>query len=238
MIVPPYVPDILEVEGNVAGKPYRVRLEYIRKVVAWHYLSVLAIVAIAAAPIPSPPITLSAGILGISLLALSVTRQLTRPHTVDQLLSLALTPILAISLAMLAKDLFHAGFPVWTPVLGLTCTLVYTFLSGRDFSFVWMFLVGVIASSIALWGLTLFTSLKGASLLGGLALNAAYLLYFVYDLACTQSRRRRSEIAGAVIDLYRDVLNFLTYSIRVFHHWKRYRIWSVPKEMRPKAFKR
>lgn len=238
MVVPPYVPDILEVDGNVASEPYRVRLRYIRKVVAWHYLSALGIGGLAMLAIPTPPTPISAVLLGVSLLALSLMRQLTRPHAVDQFLSLALTPILAISLAMLLKDLIRAGFPAWTPVVGLTFTLGYTLVSGRDFSFVWMFISGALASSLAIWGIAFFAPIRGAPLLEGLILNCAFLLYFTYDLACTQSRRRRTEVAGAVIDLYRDVLNFLTYSIRVVNHWKRYKIWSAPKEIRAKTFKR
>ena len=55
----------------------------------------------------------------------------------------------------------------------------------------------------------------------------AYLAYFVYDLAALQTRRRLGQELGGVMDLYRDVLNFTTYPIRVVQHWRRHRFWSV-----------
>ncbi|HCD99673.1 MAG TPA: hypothetical protein DER07_01365, partial [Armatimonadetes bacterium] len=65
--------------------------------------------------------------------------------------------------------------------------------------------------------------------LWGLAANAAYLFFLVYDLAAVLTRRLPKEEWGAVVDLYRDALNFLTYSVRVVRHWRKHRIWSATK---------
>ncbi|MFY9235250.1 MAG: hypothetical protein WAO58_12430 [Fimbriimonadaceae bacterium] len=229
MIVPPYVPDMLEVEGNVAGDAYAVRLHFLRKVSIWHYLSVLGVAAVAAAPLPTLPLSVSLSVFCATLLGLSVMRQLTKPRTVDQVYSSVLMPLLLISLAFVVRHVSGLGFPIWAPAIGLSCALAYTQISGRDFSFVWLYILTLADSSIIIWLLSLATPLSGMLVLEALLLNGAYLLYFTYDLACIQSRRRKTEIAGAVIDLYRDVLNFLTYSIRAVRHWKRYRIWSVPR---------
>ena len=54
--------------------------------------------------------------------------------------------------------------------------------------------------------------------------TAAYLFYYVYDLASILKRRRPNEILMAALDLHRDFLNFFSYSIRVIRHWYKFRI--------------
>lgn len=226
MIVPPFVPEPIEVEGNVALEKPAVRLRFLRRVVAWHFLSALLVAGLAFSPLPSLPTAASIILLLASMLVLSFTRQLTRPRPVDQIYSIVLSPVLFISLAMVLNDLAEAGWPVWAPLITLFCGLVYTVLSGNDFSFVWLYLLAVAASSLVI----IFSWLMRVQAIDqpvlAIAIAAAYFLYFVYDLACLQSRRRTGEVAGAVVDLYRDPLNIFTYSIRVVLHWKRYRIWA------------
>jgi hypothetical protein len=55
------------------------------------------------------------------------------------------------------------------------------------------------------------------------AAGLGYVLFFVYDLAALLSRRRLREVPAAVADLYRDLLNFITYSVRIVLHWRRFR---------------
>lgn len=225
MIVPPYVPDAIEVDGNVASQRYTVRLVFMRKVVSIHFLSVLLIAGLAVSPMPALPLAGSIALLFVALLILSITRQITRPRPVDQLYSVVLSPILVISMAMVVKDLAAQSVPVWSPAIGIFCAVIYMFASGRDFSFVWLYILSVLASSGAI--VALHQAVEPFPLAQALLINASYLLYFVYDLACLQSRRRPGEVLGAVIDLYRDVLNVFTYSIRVVKHWRRHRIWST-----------
>ena len=54
--------------------------------------------------------------------------------------------------------------------------------------------------------------------------NAVGLFYLVYDLASLLSRRKSDESWASVVDLYRDVFNFLGYFPRVMIHWNRHRI--------------
>jgi FtsH-binding integral membrane protein len=58
-------------------------------------------------------------------------------------------------------------------------------------------------------------------------INVVYLSYLVYDLAALLTRRRLGEEVGAVLDLYRDVLNMFSYPIRVWKHWRTHKIWSA-----------
>jgi FtsH-binding integral membrane protein len=227
VIVPPYVPDAIEVDGNVASQRHRVRLRFVRKVVSYHFASVLLLAALVASPMPALPIAGSVTLLFFSLLVLSITRQITRPRPIDQLYSVVLSPVLLISLAMTLKALLAIGVPVWAPALGLICGVVYTYASGRDFSFLWLYITSCVFGIAAAIAVLFWSSSAPLALWEASLGTAAYMLYFVYDLACLQSRRRPSEVLGAVVDLYRDVLNVFTYSIRVVRHWRRHRIWST-----------
>jgi hypothetical protein len=50
----------------------------------------------------------------------------------------------------------------------------------------------------------------------------------VYDNASLLARRRLGEELGAVVDLYRDVLNVFGWVVRVLAHWRKHRIWNIP----------
>lgn len=226
MVVPPFVPDALEVEGSVVGERYAARLAFIRKVARWHLASVVGVLLLAYSGIPAIPLEASAPLLILSVVLLSLVRQVRRFSAHEQIFSLALSPLMFVSLAYVLKEAMALGAPVWSPIVGLLCAVFYAHVAGRDFSFVWAFILsGAASTAIILLGSATITQAGSTPLAA--AINLAYLLYWVYDLACLQSRRRRHEVGGAVIDLYRDVLNFVTYSFRVVLHWRRYRIWAA-----------
>ncbi|HVL39818.1 MAG TPA: hypothetical protein VM328_10560 [Fimbriimonadaceae bacterium] len=226
MIVPPYVPDAIQVSENVAEERYAVRVAFIRRVVLFHGLSWLAVWALAISPMPSLPVVPSALALVGSLVALSVMRDLTKPRPIDQLYSLAFSPVMFVFLAMTLRGLLQLEVPVWALGLGLVASVLYTFLCGRDFSFVGQYVLALGASSVAIVLLS-EARLPGSDRVAtALLINGVCLSYFVYDLAALQTRRRRKEVLAAVIDLYRDVLNIFSYAIRVVRHWKRHKIWA------------
>jgi hypothetical protein len=224
--VPPYIPLPLEVPQNVTTEPYLRMVGFIRRVAVLHALSLAVVVAIAAY-VPSPlslPIALTGS--AILLTALSLLRTACRKWTREQLLSLAVFPAFLALAGFTAQELFEAGWLVWPPAVGVACAAAYAVASGRDLSFVGMYALAGLASSGVIVGVAVSASEPWSVIWVALCLNALTLLYYVYDLGALLSRRRMGEELGAVIDLYRDVLNVFGYSIRVVHHWREHRIWS------------
>lgn len=226
MHVPPFIPQPIEIPRNVTTERYRVRLGFVRRVAALHFLSVGLVAAGSFAPWPEWTVWWpAAGTLGM-LIVLTLVRALARGRQREQLLSIALAPILLVFLAWLVRDLNALGWPMWAPAIGLGCAVAYALTCGRDLSFVAMVVIPTLVSSMLIV-LAAYTGGLSAGLIGAaLALNFAFVFYVVYDLASLLSRRRLREEAGAVVDLYRDILNFLGYGVRVVRHWRRHRIWS------------
>jgi hypothetical protein len=230
MYVPPYVPQPIEISGNVAEEPYKVRLSFIRRVSLLHFLTVLIAAAVAAVPQATASAIAAALFLFVILLLLSMVRGLAKGREADQRLSLFLLPILLFAIAVWFRALYFEGWAIWAIGVGIPCALAYVMLCGRDLSFVGMFALALICSSLIITGLCWWLRVSGLSTSAALSLNAVFLFYYVYDLAALLTRRRVGEEWGAVVDLYRDILNGLTYPIRVYHHWKKHNIWAPPKE--------
>ncbi|MFQ3669383.1 MAG: hypothetical protein SNJ61_10915 [Fimbriimonadaceae bacterium] len=226
MHVPPFIPQPIEIPRNVTTERYGVRLGFVRRVAALHFLSVGLVAAGSSAPWPEwSPWWPAGGTLGM-LVVLTLVRALARGRHREQLLSISLAPILLIFLAWLVRDLAAMGWPMWAPAIGLGCAVAYALTCGRDLSFVAMVVIPTVVSSMLI-ALAAYTSGLPAGVIGSaLALNFAFVFYIVYDLASLLSRRRLREEAGAVVDLYRDILNFLGYGVRVVRHWRRHRIWT------------
>src|SRR4051812_27496568 len=111
MNVPPYVPQPIEIPGNVTEESYGVRLQFIRRVVALYLLSVAGI---AAAALLSSPIGYFDFVLcGLSLLLLSGLRGLTKGRAVEQRISAAASPLLFAGLGLLVHRLDGLGWPTW-----------------------------------------------------------------------------------------------------------------------------
>jgi len=224
--VPPFIPLPIEIPGNVSTEPYLVRVGFIKRVVVLHFLSACLVAALALMPLPKPPVAASAVVAVVLLAAISLVRTVVRGYRTEQWLSWLLSPLLFLSLARTLSGLQEAGWPVWTVGPGLVAALAFTMLCGRDLSFVGMFFLSGIGSSVAIVVIWLQMALDPRDIGMGIGLNLAYLLYYVYDLGALLSRRRMGEELGAVIDLYRDVLNLFGYSVRVVRHWREHRIWS------------
>ena len=127
-----------------------------------------------------------------------------------------------------ARSLSAIDLPVWAALVGAACSALYAVLCGRDFSFVGQFVLAwIVSSGFVAWIATMEHLVPGNAA-QALAWNTAFLLYLVYDTASLLSRRRRGEALAAVVDLFRDVLNVLGWTLRVVQHWRQHRIWVVP----------
>lgn len=228
MYVPNYVPEPIEIPGNVTEEPYLVRLAFVRRVAILHFASLLVVFGIAYSPwAPSREVSLWA--LGVTLITLAIQRVMLRRGSVE---SRASTFLLGPLLLVTGFALHHvqiAGYSLWTVLIGPGCALIYSLLCGRDFSFVGQFLLSLIASSTAIAALAVGAPTSLADSRFALIANSAYLLFWVYDLASLLARRRLGEELAAVVDLYRDALNFFGYFVRCIGHWRKHRIWIAPR---------
>lgn len=229
MNVPPFIPEPIEIPGNVAEQSRRLCLRFVRRTVAFHALSVLLIALVAALPVPWLPAEAPGLGALAALVALSAVRNLAKGYPADLRISILLSPFLWVMIGLAAGALARHGWPLWAPLVGVACSLLYTLLSGRDHSFVGQYVLSLAASSLAIALICREAGIGPPTSLWAQAINAVYLFYLVYDLAAVLTRRLPREEWGAVVDLYRDVLNILTYSLRVWLHWRKHRIWSVTK---------
>ncbi len=224
--MPPFVPQQIEIPGNVATEPYMVRLGFIRRVVVAYCVSVGLVVGLSYLDIVFG--FAQAAILTVSsLLALSLVRGLVKGKTYEQLISALVAPFLFFGLSQMIATGPERGWPQWAVAIGPLGILIYTCACGRDLSFMGMFLLTGVFKAITL---TIFTAMgyfepRIAVEVGLIGL--ALVFFLVYDLAALLTRRRLGEEVGAVLDLYRDVLNFSTYTVRVVRHWRKHRIWSL-----------
>lgn len=228
MYVPNYVPDPIEIPGNITQEPYRARVTFIKRVAVMHFVTLIIVGAIAYSPI-SLPIQSAWWPLAVMILGLAVIRvALRRGPREAGVSSWLLVPLLfAVGLAL--NPIQAAGLPLWTAILGPGCALIYCMLCGRDFSFMGQYLLSLIASSTAIAALAVAAPSPLENARYALVVNAIYLTYWVYDLASLLARRRLGEEIAAVVDLYRDVLNIFGYIARCIGHWRKHRIWVLPR---------
>lgn len=220
--IQPYFPEPIVVSKNVATERYIVRLSFVRAVLAGHSLSVVAIAAIAILYEPTLAITTQWILLFACLLALTFVRRFLNGRSLDGVLSFFLLLPTLFSLGCLASTLTESGAPVWILGLGYLICSVYGALCGRDYSFVGQFVITTIVLSTILVVTVLFRVVYWEDALFWEFITLSYIFFFIYDLAALLSRRRLGEEPAAVADLYRDLLNFSTYSVRIFLHWKRF----------------
>lgn len=228
MYVPNYIPDPIEIPGNVTQEPYLFRLGYIRRVSLLHMISLLAVAAVAYSPIELPGFA-TWWPLAVIVCGLAIVRVLLRRTPQEASVSvLLLLPLLA-SVGLALRPLVLADWPLWSLLLGPFCAVLYAGFCGRDFSFMGQYLLSMIASSTAIAAFWAAEPSSIAFPISVLAINILYLTYWVYDLASLLARRRRGEELAAVVDLYRDVLNIFGYVVRCVGHWKKHRIWVIPR---------
>ncbi len=228
MYVPNYIPQPLEVPGNVSLETWGAKLKFLRRVTAWHLLTVAFVVGLCFCPLPVVPLVTGLLSLGIALLTLCLVRIGTRGTAGDLQCSSALLVTALAPLALVANAVERAGYPAWAPLTGLVASSVYTALCGRDFSFVGQYLLSLIASEVGLAVLAPILHQTPVQAAWAMGFNVVYLTYYCYDLASLMSRRRATESLAAAVDLYRDVFNVFGWILRCIRHWKRHKIWTVP----------
>lgn len=231
-IIPPYFPDPIEVTGNVSSQPYDVRLNFVRKLSAGAFASMGFAFAVAVS-LRGMPWQISGVCLLAAMLLLTVCRYAFAGGKREVIAAAALTAPVLISAGLFFGAMYELGAPVWVLVLVPTGSALYAFVSGRDFSFVGQY--GLSLSFTILCGLVgreFFPALF-PSLGWGIALAFIVQLFYTYDMAMILKRRRLPELPCAITDFYCDSLNFITYSMRVKRHWRRFRAASPPPEEEP-----
>lgn len=228
MYVPNYVPDPIEIPGNVTQEPYLSRVGFIKRVSGLHFVTLLIVGALAYSPI-SLPNHLAWWPIAVLILGLAVVRVVLRRGPREATTSsLFLIPLMfAVGLAL--NPIQTMGWPIWTMIIGPGFALIYALLCGRDFSFVGQYLLSIIASSTTIAALAVGAPATISDARFSLLSNACYLTYMVYDMASLLARRRLGEELAAVVDLYRDVLNIFGYIARCIGHWRKHRIWVLPR---------
>ena len=226
MNVPPFVPQPTEIPGNVTVESYHVRLAFIRRVAVLHFLSICAIAFLSWTFSGFPSLSTCALILGGLLAGSSLFRSFAHGARWEPFASAATLPFIMASLAGVIAGLSDLGWPTWAPGLGIAASVAYTLVCGRDLSFVGMYCLAVLVSSIAMALLAVGEVITWRDVPAAFSTNLFVTFYYVYDLGSLLSRRRLGEEVGAVVDLYRDVLNIFGYSIRSVRHWREHRIWS------------
>ena len=227
MIVPNYIPEPLEVPGNITEELYPIRLMFIRRVAVLHVGSLAFIALLTNLSFPQMGLLSALFALAVCLTGLDLLRIALRGKASEARISALCLPTVLVLVAWGIREISLDGWPVFQPIIGVACVVVYTLISGRDFSFVGCCLLSLIASSAvvaACAGMGSFDRIHAAFALGT---NAVYVTYLVYDMASLLARRRKGEEIAAVVDLYRDVFNFFGYAVRMVKHWRKHRIWNA-----------
>jgi len=227
MYVPNYIPEPLEVPGNITEEPYASRLFFIRRVAILHVGSLAMIALLTNLSFPHMGIGPALVALALCLTGLDLLRIALRGKPSEARISTLCLPTVLVLVAWGIRETSLDGLPVFQPVVGVACVVLYTLVSGRDFSFVGCCLLALIGSSAAVAACSIAGSFDRLHAAFALGTNALYVTYLVYDMASLLARRRQGEELAAVVDLYRDVFNFFGYAVRMVKHWRKHRIWKA-----------
>lgn len=219
---PPYFPEPITVPGSVASVKYGERLLFVRRVLYGHLVTV-AMIGVSSFW-PDWPLTLKATglLLFLLLVCSSIVRRAMGSGTTEAILSWALTLPAIPCVGQIVRGV-SADLPVWTLGIAPLAILSYLLLCGRDFSFAGMGVLSGIATLAAAFSVAGFGAAPWSEIPTALGLAFGYLLYLPYDLSMVMKRRRPEEYYSSVADLFRDLLNWISYIVRVVLHWRRYR---------------
>ena len=218
-------PEPVTVEGCVASCEYSKRLEFTRAlligfVITWALIAAMVITL----PLIDGWGKLQYGLTAVGLGLLStIIRKLLHLGPWDARVSPFITILILAAVAGYLKAFHASGWPIWLLSLPPLSILGYILLCGRDFSFLGMAVLGFIACAIAYLAMAAFGTLPWIYMWEASGLAILFHFFVSYDLAMIMKRRQPREVIEGVCDLYRDPLNFFTYGIRVWSHWRRYR---------------
>ena len=223
MPIQPFFPEPVTVSGNVAEAKHKVRVGFVRRVVLGHFLSALLVFLSGWLVPPLIQFQVAAALFVLGLVVLSMQRRLLNGGGKDNVSSLL---ILVPTLFSLGQALFQTGSGGWPVVLlgsAVVGLALYATLCGNDFSYIGQFLIcsfTTIGTAAVVFGLGKCDWIH--AVIGSTA-AVTYLFYFAYDLSMIVKRRRLGEEVAAVADLYRDLLNIVTYAPKVYFHWRKFR---------------
>ena len=224
MYVPNYVPEPEQIPGNVTKEPYSLRLKFIRQVLSRFIGSVGIVVGIGLflpKNIEVIPVTVA---LLVVLFVVSGIRTFLRGTDLEPKLTNISLPLVIIIFALATRSWTAVHFPAWSILSGIACFGIYAAVCGKDFSFVGGYTLALIVSSVFIACVMVEEGMSSQRSGQALIWNAVGLFYLVYDLAALLSRRKPKESWASVVDLYRDIFNFVGYFPRVMIHWNRHRI--------------
>lgn len=224
----PYFPEPIRVPNNVADGDYRTSVRFVRTVGIAHLLSVAAVflltklwrLPLLRQLMPELP-TATYWLLFFAVLALlAVLRRaaLGIQTIVFLLLALTLSAAIMRSTPFLQDDLpeYWRAF-VWILGSAWFSMLIYHLAAGRDYSFVGAFFLVFAATTVSAIVYSFESDISLGETFAVLVLVSAAIFYWVYDLAMVVRRRTAQERFEAVFDLYRDLLNFAGYPMRVIN---------------------
>ena len=218
MIIPNYVPEPVEVPGNVHDQPYSVRVIFNRQVVI-AFAVTWFVASLAALALPQVEWNIALPVYLGWCLVLGLVRLILRGSDWEAKVSVATWPLTVGCLAMLLEAAPVNLVPYGLAIATLT---IYTLGSGHDFSFPRAFLL--------MW----LVILSGTAALDfawpHLAYATVFAYYVVYDLWCIQYRRQPKEVMAGAVDICRDMLNVLGWIVRVIAHWRKYHLWTDVQE--------
>lgn len=219
MIIPNYVPEPIEVPGNVHDLPYRHRVEFNRQVILRFAGSVTA-AQLASSLVPKFETAWMVAIYLGWTIVLGLFRIVFRSQTIESRVTGTSLIITVGLLSLLLAAIPYDARPLVFCALGLA---VYAQFSKGDFSYPQAWLWGTLGLICADWLLGGTTGLR--------ALTQACLWYYViYDIWCIQYRRRYHEAWAGANDIFRDFMNIWGWLARVAAHWKKYGLWRDVQE--------
>lgn len=221
--VAPYFPEPIVVSRNIGDSPYPLVVSFSKQVIGLNLVSCLLITTFAIWPVLKIDLPILWAIFFAGLISLTVVRRVLDGGATDNILSALLLLPTLVSAGEILRTYHDFGVPVLSLAAIPAWSVIYALTCGRDLSFPGFFVlsglatvaVGVILASIG--------AVSWSYAMGGSGLAVAGLAYFTYDLASILRRRRPGEEVAAAADIFRDLLNFLTYSVRVVLHWRKFR---------------
>lgn len=215
-------PEPYTVPNCVDDQPYGEKIRFIKRTLVGHLATIFAIAFSATyLRIPLSDPQLLATLFAI-LLAMTALRLTIKAGKAEQLGSVILLLLAIPLLGQVCRDIHYAGYPILNLLFAATLTGIYTLLAGRDFSFPGM----VTVCSLGLIPILLILRAQGVPTMEtpifAWMTGTIYLAYVAYNLSMILKRRTPSEVPTAIADFYRDALNFLTYPVRVYFHWRNY----------------
>lgn len=215
-------PEPLRVENRAAIQPYRVRLEFTKKVLAVHAVLILTVGLFAIFFEPFLSSHLYLPIHAGAIIFLTAIRYFLKSGKFESILSIAVALANSFVACSTFAFLERQGFPAWSLAAAGILILIYLAACGHDFSFLGSIFAPLIPFGIFLIALHYTKTLPPFNPTGGFFCVLIILSYSSFNQAMIMKRRRADEVLSSVADFQRDIVNLVTYPIRIILHWTKY----------------